>query len=95
MKRDTLLKIILAVSAITTVIGIFLRLNHLPDQNIVQGLAFLAWLFFLILTLPDIFRSKNINTAEKLMWGVALIFLGFFAGMIYLLSGKKKVEGAM
>lgn len=93
MKRDTLLTIILAVSAITTVIGLVLRFNHHPDHNTVEGLAFLAWLFFLVLTLPDIFNSQKISFAEKLMWGVALLFLGFIGGIIYLMAGKKRVEG--
>ena len=93
MKRDTLLKIILAVSAITTVFGIALKIYHHPEQNVVQGLAFLAWLFFLVLCLPDIFNSQKIGFAEKLMWGVALLFLGFIGGIIYLLAGKKRVEG--
>lgn len=54
-------------------------------------ISIVAVLLFLIISLWEIIKSSRINTAEKILWIICLLFLGVLGGIIYLIAGRRKI----
>ena len=46
---------------------------------------FIAWIYFLITLMSDIFRSRDISGVSKALWMVFLLFVPFIAAITYLI----------
>lgn len=90
MRADFILKISLAVSL--AVAAIALNAYARGAENVIYYYAFaLAGIVFLIVAIPEIMRSKNLNRTEKMMWVVSLIFFFAISATVYLLLGRRRV----
>jgi len=46
---------------------------------------------FIALAVYEIVQSSRIDMNEKIMWVIALLFLGFFSSALYWFSGRKRI----
>lgn len=48
-------------------------------------------LSYIVMALKEIYSSNRVNLIEKIMWTICFIGLNWFAGLIYLLFGRKRI----
>lgn len=93
MKKDNIIQAIFGISFIFTIIGISLKIMHLqsffPFLTIGVGLSAV----YTIVVLMEILPSQRLNTSEKMMWTVGLIFFNVITGLLYFTGGRKRVTG--
>ena len=92
MKRDHVLKISFFISVIGILFGAVLKIMHSPFADLLLELSFAFYLVFAVLALYEVFQSNKIETVEKIMWTIGLLFLGSIIGILYLLLGRKRIE---
>jgi uncharacterized membrane protein YhaH (DUF805 family) len=75
-----------------TVTGALFKIMHRAgaDAYLLAGLVFS--LFFLVIVLMEIFRSHKINRTEKLIWVICLLWFLAVTGLVYLVSGRKRIR---
>lgn len=70
-----------------------LKITHISvtfDKEIALA-GFIAISAFILMALIEIYRSKNIPLAEKIMWTAGFLFLNMITGLIYFLLSRKRV----
>ena len=91
MKKEQLLKISFFISLIGILIGSFLKITHSPSADIILEFSMLLYLVFAALVIYEVYQSNKIETTEKIMWSVGVIFLGSIAGILYLATRRKRI----
>jgi Phospholipase_D-nuclease N-terminal len=91
MKRDKLIYTSFTLSFILSIIGSMMKIMHLENANFILGTGIVALAVFVFASLFEIFQSTRIRSNEKIMWLVGFLALGWFAGLVYLLLGRKRV----
>ena len=86
-----LIKTSFLMSIFCAIVGSWLKLAHIHGSATLFVIAILTAVVFIILCLTEIIRSTKLNRSEKLMWTVGLIFMGNITGIVYLLSGRKRI----
>lgn len=74
-----------------TIIGAFMKLNHISYSQIVMAIGIVAMVLFIFLALAEIYKSTKIEGTEKFMWTVGMLLFSFFAGIAYLIWGRKRI----
>jgi threonine/homoserine/homoserine lactone efflux protein len=74
-----------------TIIGAFMKLNHVSYSQIVMTVGIVSMAVFVILALSEIYKSTKIDGTEKFMWTIGMVFLSFFAGIAYLIWARKRI----
>lgn len=79
------------VSFSIILIGTFLKIMNwgFTEPTIIIGL--LCTLSYIILGIFEVNNSPKIDKPEKYMWAIAFIFFGFITGLVYLISGRKRI----
>ena len=91
MKGEQILKISFLSSVIGILFGAVLKIMHSPFGNLLLEISFAFYLVFAVLALYEVFQSNKIETVEKIMWTIGILFLGSIIGIIYLLLGRKRI----
>ena len=91
MKRDHVLKISFLSSVIGILFGAVLKIMHSPFADLLLELSFACYLVFAVLALFEVYQSNKIETTEKIMWTIGLLFLGSVVGILYLVAGRKRI----
>ena len=91
MKRDYILKISFLISVFGILIGAVLKIIHSPFADLLLELSFAFYLVFAVLALYEVYQSNKIETIEKIMWTIGLLFLGSVVGILYLVAGRKRI----
>jgi MFS-type transporter involved in bile tolerance (Atg22 family) len=74
-----------------TLIGAFMKLNHIEYSQMVMLIGIIALVVFVLLVIMEINNSSKIEGSEKMMWILGILFLSFFAGIVYVFSARKKI----
>ncbi|HLP65595.1 PLDc N-terminal domain-containing protein [Flavobacterium sp.] len=85
------LKITFFAYLILTIIGAFMKLSHIDSSSIVMSIGIASLVVFIFLSLSEIYKSTRIDGTEKFMWTVGMLLLSFFAGIAYLIWGRKRI----
>lgn len=93
LNRYFLLVAIYLLSALVTISGAVLKIMHVEAGDVLLVTSFFAIVAFMLVAAPEIFRSKQIQTVEKVMWLVAFIFMLSISGLLYLVMRRKVVIG--
>jgi predicted membrane channel-forming protein YqfA (hemolysin III family) len=80
-----------SLSFVLTIFGALMKIIHLPIANTLLLIGLLSMAIFILLSVFEISNSKKIEGTEKFMWISGLIFFGFFTGLLYVLSYRKKI----
>ena len=91
MKRDHVLKLSFFISVIGILFGAVLKIMHSPFADLLLELSFAFYLVFAVLALYEVFQSNKIETVEKIMWTIGILFLGSIVGILYLLLVRKRI----
>ena len=91
MKTDHVLKISFFISVIGILFGAVLKIMHSPFADLLLELSFAFYLVFAVLALYEVYQSNKIETTEKIMWTIGLLFLGSIVGILYLVAGRKRI----
>lgn len=51
----------------------------------------ILWFIFMASVLYEVFRSTRIGLNEKIMWATALLLINPIIGLIYILSGRRRI----
>lgn len=84
------LKIAFFAYLILTIIGAFMKLSHIEFSSEVMSIGIVSLVVFIFLSLSEIYKSTRIDGTEKFMWTVGMLLLSFFAGIAYLIWGRKR-----
>ncbi len=91
MKRENILKLSFFISLIGILIGAALKIMHSPSAELLLQISIACYLVFAALALYEVYKSNRIETIEKIMWTIGILFLGSIVGIIYLLVGRKRI----
>ena len=91
MNREKLIYTSFTVSFILSILGSLMKIMHWEHASFILGAGIVALAFFTFASLYEIFQSSRIRSNEKFMWLVGFLALGWFAGFIYLLLGRKRI----
>jgi hypothetical protein len=72
--------------------GALMKITHLPGSEALLIIGILGNAVFIVSALNEVWTSMRIDKNEKIMWTVALFFLGTLGSLIYFLIGRKRVE---
>lgn len=64
---------------------------HKPGADTLIIVSLIAGVVFMIAAITEVSRSQKIDRSEKIMWFFGFIFLTTIAGLIYVLSARKRV----
>jgi hypothetical protein len=91
MNKDKLIYTSFVVSFVFTIVGALLKIMHWMNANFFLTIGLLALAFFVFMCIYEIMNSKWIEKQEKLMWVVGFLFFWMITGLVYILSGRKRV----
>ena len=91
MNRDQIIKASYFTSLAGILLGIVFRINHFQSSEWLLIFSAVVIGVFVINCIQEISRSNRINSSEKSMWIVGLIFMCIFVGTLYYFSGRKRV----
>ena len=91
MKTDHVFKVSFFISVIGILFGAVLKIMHSPFADLLLELSFAFYLVFAVLALFEVYQSNKIETTEKIMWTIGLLFLGSVVGILYLVAGRKRI----
>lgn len=91
MVNKNLIPIFFTFSFIIIVIATLLKILHQPFSVEIMALGLISAVFYIILSLIEIFKSDRIGITEKIMWLVAFTAMGTVTGLVYIVSGRRRV----
>ena len=91
MNRELLLKTTLAVSFLSIMLGLIFKIMHYQYSWTIIMVGLLAAILYTIIALFEIWSSKQILTAEKLMWTSGFIVMSGLTGLLYLFIARKRI----
>ncbi len=80
-----------SISFVLIIIGALFKITYMPFANIFLGFGLFLFAFFMVGSVYEISNSKKIEGTEKFIWIMGFIFFGFFTGLLYLLSYRRKI----
>lgn len=91
MKNKQILNSSFILSIVIVIVGAFFKIMHYPFSQLLLIVGLIAMVVFWYIAISEIRSSTKIDGSEKFMWIFGLIFLGSFAGLVYLLSARKRI----
>ena len=95
MSRSTLLKNIFLLHVVVLILGAIFKIMHLPFAEALLAVVFISALIFMAVAIYEVSQSDQIDTNERVMWVVALLFLGLLGAALYFFVGRKKITGSI
>ena len=93
MKVGTIVKVSFVLSLILVIVGALLKILHYRDLETLLVVGVVLGLIFIVSSLYEVRTSKRINSSEKTLWTIAFIFMSGITGLVYIISGRRKVVG--
>jgi uncharacterized membrane protein SirB2 len=91
MKTNNPFKAAFAFSIVNVLIASYFKIMHLGYATPFLIIGLLLTLVYIVLGITEVQNSKKIAQKEKMIWTLGFIFLGFFTGLFYLASGRKRI----
>ena len=91
MKQNKLLVYSYAVTTLTSFVGAYIKIMHLPGAELLLAIAFFFLVIFIITGFKEIWYSNRIPESEKTMWLIGFFFMSWITGLIYFWIGRKRV----
>jgi len=73
------------------ILGSWFKLMHKPGADTLLLLSVIAGVVFIFTAIKEVSNSEKIDRSEKIMWFFGFIFLTTIAGLVYVLSARKRV----
>jgi hypothetical protein len=91
ISKNILIKVSLAVGLGAVLLGAFFKISHWQGAHTLYIGGLVATLVYMVIVLYEVFRSTRINKSEKIMWTICIILLSPITGLVYILSGRKRI----
>ena len=91
MDAKKILTMSFILGLLIVIFGSLLKIMHWPYATEMMIIGLLSQLVFIILRLIEISKSDKIDGTEKFMWFIGFIFIGTIAGLVYILSARKRI----
>jgi len=91
MIQEKILRSSLFFSIGIAILGTWFKLMHKPGADALIVGSFIAAAIFIITAIKEVSNSEKIDRSEKIMWFFGFIFLTTIAGLVYVLSARKRV----
>ena len=91
MENKQILNLSFALSFVIVIIGALFKIMHYPYSQLFLIVGLISMLVFWYVAISEIKSSTKIDGSEKFMWIIGLIFFGSVAGLVYLLSARKRI----
>jgi hypothetical protein len=95
MNLNKILPAVFFLSIIIVLIGAFLKIQHFEGSHIVLIAGLLSQVILAFLCLYEIASSNKFSKTEQLIWLLSFIFLPILAGLIYILSVRKRITNKL
>lgn len=89
--RDTVIYVSFAIGFSFLLISAIFRISHWQGAQTLFTGGLVATIVYMVVALYEVFRSTRINKPEKIMWTICIILLSPIAGLVYMLSGRKRI----
>ena len=89
MMNRSMLRTTYGLSVLLTIIGAWLKITHVQGAEEFLIISLLASAVFLFVFISDVQRSPYVNRSEKFMWTIGFIFMGWLAGLLYLIKYRR------
>lgn len=84
-------KLSFLASIVFTIAGVYMKLNNVTGSDYILAIGIIATLTYMIIGIWEVNKSKKLRDGQKVMWTIGFIALNFFAGLLYLTSGRKRI----
>lgn len=91
MENKQLLNLSFILSFVIVIIGALFKIMHYPYSQLFLIVGLTSMLVFWYVAISEIRSSTKIDGSEKFMWIFGIIFFGSVAGLVYLLSARKRI----
>lgn len=91
MNKEKILRSSLFVCIGITILAAWYKIMHKPGADPLILVSLIAGAVFIITAIIEVSRSEKIDRSEKIMWILGFLFLTTIAGLIYVLSARKRV----
>lgn len=91
IENKNLFKKAFAIAFFFSIIGAFLKINHMENSSFFLIIAIISTLFYIIIGIYEVNNSTRIKSNEKVMWTIGFITFSFFVGVYYFISGRKSI----
>lgn len=91
MQKEKILRSSLFLSIGLSILASWFKFMHKPGADSIFFIALIPAAVFIIIAIGEINRSEKIDRSEKIMWVFGFLFLTGIAGLVYMLSGRKRV----
>jgi len=81
--------VFLLLLPVMTILGAYFKITNSTMSSFFLDATMSFYGIFIVLCLMDIYRSKSLNANEKWMYAIAVIFLLWIGGLLYLLRSEK------
>lgn len=89
--NNRLLKTSFILMVCISIIGVILKVMDNAWTEAFLIVAVLTALIFMATAINEVSSSSKIDRNEKIMWSLGFIFMCGITGLIYLLSGRKRI----
>lgn len=89
--QEKILRSSLFFSIGITILAAWYKLMHKPGADPLLLAGIIAGVVFMITAIMEVSRSEKIDRSEKIMWIAGFLFLTTIAGLIYVLSARKRI----
>ena len=91
MNKKNLIPFLFISSFVIIIVGTLLKILHQPFGELILIIGVACAISYSVLCLFEIFSCNRIDTSEKIMWIVGFLFFNTIAGLIYILSVRKRI----
>jgi len=91
MKNKQILNLSFVLSIVIVLVGALFKIMHYPFSQLLLIVGLISMLVFWYVAISEIKSSTKIDGSEKFMWIFGIIFFGSVAGLVYLLSARKRI----
>lgn len=92
MNLNRMLVPVFLVSFSMTMIGAIMKILHYDGSDTLMMVGFIGSALFACMAIYVVVSGKAFCRSEKIMWTMALIFLGSLGGLIYILAGRRQLK---
>jgi len=90
-EKMNLFKAAFAFSFLFMVIGAVMKISHWEYASIFLIIGILSSIFYVVVGIYEVKNSNRISSSKKVLWIIGFILFSFIVGLLYLISGRKKI----
>jgi hypothetical protein len=90
-EKLNLFKVAFAISFLFMFIGAVMKISHMEYASIFLIIGILSSIFYVVVGIYEVKNSNRISSSKKVLWIIGFILFSFIVGLLYLISGRKKI----